>query len=122
MSHITKVRIQMTDVAAINAAAAHLGLKCLGEQRHELYGNQKAYGLGFALPGWEYPLVIDVGTGEAVYDNFNGQWGKQIELDKLAQRYGVEAAKLYAEQNNYMFSETELANGDVEVELVDMMS
>ena len=49
--------------------------------KHKLYGGNVYEGIGLQLPGWNYPVVINTETGLASYDNFNGSWGKEIELD-----------------------------------------
>ena len=35
-----------------------------------------ATGLQVQLPGWNFPVVCDLGTGKAHYDNYGGQWGR----------------------------------------------
>jgi hypothetical protein len=35
----------------------------------------EATGLAVRLTDWVYPLVCDVATGQARYDNFGGRWG-----------------------------------------------
>ena len=45
------------------------------------------------LPGWTYPLVCDLASGELKYDNFSGRWGDQARLDAFLQAYAVERAR-----------------------------
>jgi len=33
------------------------------------------------FPGWNYPAVIDVGSGEVRFDNYEGAWGDRAHLD-----------------------------------------
>jgi len=118
MSHVVQVRnIQCKDEQALIQACSHLGLSCK-EGTHQLFGSQKATGLAVNLPGWRYPVVIDTKTGEAKYDNYNGSWGKQDELDKLIQRYAIEAAKNEGALHGFQSVEHELENGDVRLEMV----
>lgn len=117
MSHINVVKVQMKNEDAVMAAAKHLGLTVLGRQKFNLYEGA-VEGLGLKLEGWRYPVVLDLETGEVKYDNYNGSWGDQIQLDRLVQRYGVECARLEAEMHGYQYQETLLPNGDVEVELL----
>jgi hypothetical protein len=117
VSHVNLVKVAMTDRAAIKAAAEKQNLKFLGEKTHELYNSQKATGLGFTLPGWSYPVVIDPATGIAAYDNYGEHWGKQIELDKLVQGYGVEVTRAEANRLGALCEERVLANGDIELEM-----
>lgn len=122
MSHIVKVAIQMKNVPCLERAIKHLQLDSLGNGTHTLFGSQKATGIGFKLPGWNYPVVVDPVKGEAVYDNYGGSWGKQIELDKLVQRYTIETSLEQAAENNYTYTETTLENGDVELQMVEVAS
>lgn len=119
MSHIVKVAVKMTNKDAIIAAAEHLKLRFRGEQTHRVFG-QNVKGLGFDLPNWEHPIVINTETGEASYDNYNERWGKQLELDKLVQRYSAEVVRMDAEQRGFQYNEQELENGDLQVELVSL--
>jgi len=117
VSHVNLVKVAMTNREAIMAAAEKLKLRFIGEKTHELYGNQKATGLGFTLPGWSHPVVIDPATGIAAYDNYGEHWGKQIELDKLVQGYGVEVTRAEANRLGAFCEERVLENGDVELEM-----
>jgi hypothetical protein len=49
------------------------------------------------------------------FDNYNGAWGKQCELDKLRQAYGVEKAKLEARRAGHSVSERLLADGSIKL-------
>lgn len=62
----------------------------LGEGRHELYDG--AYnGLGFTLPNWSYPLVLQH-DNRLVFDDFGGKWGNRADIDRLKQMYQTELA------------------------------
>ena len=65
------------------------------------------------LPGWRYPAVIEPLTGVVRYDNFNGVWGEQAQLDRFMQSYAVEKAKLEARKKGYAVSEQALSDGSV---------
>jgi hypothetical protein len=47
-------------------------------------------GLAVQLPAWVYPMVCDTTSGQLKYDNFNGRWGADAELNKFLQAYAVE--------------------------------
>ena len=49
-------------------------------------------GLIVRLPDWTYPVVIDTTTGQVHYDNYDGAWGDQAQLDRFLQIYAVEKA------------------------------
>ncbi len=122
MSHITTCAVQMKNVACLNKAIQHCGLRNLGQKTHQLWNNQSADGIGVQLPDWHHPVVINTTDGKAVYDNYNGGWGKQVELDKLVQRYSIETALEQADQNGYTYEEQTLANGDIELQLTQLAS
>lgn len=120
MSHIVRSDLKLVDREKVKSAAEHNGFKIIGEGNHKMYGGQRATGLAITLPGWNHPVVIDE-KGVAHYDNFGGSWGKQVELDKLCQRYAIEVANEQALVEGYMVSENVLENGDVELEMVQLV-
>lgn len=116
MSHIVKCTVEVKDAKAMLAAAAHLGLQSLGFDKYKLFSAEVS-GYGFKLPGWNYAIVIDPTTGALHYDNYDGAWGDQIELDKFLQRYSVETAVTAAQSQGFSVEELQLGNGDVELRL-----
>ena len=60
-------------------------------------------------------MVADLKTGQLQYDNYNGHWGPQGELDKFLQGYAVEKAKLEARKKGHSVSETRLQDGSIKV-------
>lgn len=126
MSHTVKTK----SVAVKNAAILEKAVKALAakgikismpngvnNQSVKLYqGNYN--GVAVTLDGWTYPVVIDTQKGELAYDNFNGSWGKQAQLDELLQEYvKQEAIDLYSMQG-FMVDEINtqyLPNGDLEL-------
>ena len=95
MSHRIKVeKIKLTDMAVLRLAAKAVGAQLVNDgtvQPHRLY-NAQVTGVGIQLPGWKYPVIVDQ-EGSIHYDNFNGHWGNQAQLDKLLQEYSVQKAK-----------------------------
>ncbi len=120
MSHVVKCKDNMKNRGALDTAIQNLGLQNLGQGTFKLYGGRQVTGLGVTLPDWKFPIVINPETGEASYDNYGGSWGKQIELDKLVQRYSIEVAQEQALLSGYTVTEKELENGDVELEMVQL--
>jgi hypothetical protein len=96
-SHTVKVRVEFSNAAALAAAVAALGGEFIGCGEFELFerergGNrQKIAGLGFRLPGWNYPLIAQPG-GDLAFDNFEGYWGNIADLDRLRAEYAAAAA------------------------------
>ena len=114
MSHIVTIRTQFRDFVALAAACSRLGLAAPASGTARLYSSQ-ATGLIVRLPGWIYPAVVDLTTGGIAYDNFEGAWGDQRELDKLLQAYAVEKAKLEARKAGHSVSEQALADGSIKL-------
>jgi hypothetical protein len=112
MSHIVTIRTQIRDAAALAAACRRLGLAEPVQGTAQLFASEAA-GLIVRLPQWQYPVVIDTATGSINYDNFNGLWGEQSQLDRLLQAYAVEKAKLEARRAGYSVAEKPLADGSV---------
>lgn len=120
MSHIVTCNVQMKDKNCLDRAIKHCGFVDLGEGTHTLWSNQKVTGRGIKLPDWHHPVVIKE-DGKAAYDNYNGGWGKQIELDKLVQRYAIETAVDQAVTGGYSYVENKLENGDVELTMTSVV-
>ncbi len=122
MSHIIQCKVEMKEKDALKSALDHLGLEVIPGDSHKLYGGSHANGIAFKLPDWHHPVVVDLTTGVAQYDNYGGSWGKQVELDKLVQRYTIEVAQEESVAGGYVLTENVLENGDVEVELEEIAS
>jgi len=67
------------------------------------------------LPDWRYPVVADVNTGTLAYDNYNGRWGEQQQLDRFMQGYAVEAATLEARRKGHSVVEQSLTDGSIKL-------
>ena len=114
MSHLVTMKTQLRDVAAIEVACRRFGLPAPTQGTARLYSNQ-ATGVIVQLPGWTYPAVIDIASGNVAYDNFGGRWGDQAELGKFQQAYAVELAKIEARRQGHVCSEQLLADGSIKV-------
>ena len=96
MSHIVSVQTRVHDPVALAAACTRLKLDAPVQGTAELFSGE-ATGLIVKLPGWTYPVVVDALTGTVRYDNYEGRWGEQQELDRLLQMYAVEKCRLRPE-------------------------
>jgi hypothetical protein len=76
--------------AAIRAACHRLKLPEPVHGTHTLFSGQGT-GLGVQLPGWQYPVVCDLQTGQIQFDNFQGRWGDPAQRDRFKQAYDVNA-------------------------------
>src|SRR5580765_3555551 len=117
MSHTVTINTKVHDAAAIRAACRRLGLSEPVEGTAQLFSGE-ARGLLVNLPGWQYPVVIDILTGHINYDNFGGTWGDSVHLDRLMQNYAVEKAKLEARKKGYGVSETVLQDGSIKLHIM----
>jgi signal recognition particle subunit SEC65 len=89
MSHVVEVELEtkLTNIELIKEAAKELNLKCWEELNYVFpYDKTKASGILVQLPGWKYPIVVEK-DGQIKADNYNGDWGKPIELEKFEHEY-----------------------------------
>ena len=84
MSHIVEIKTEVRDPAAVTAACQRMKLEPPVDGTTRLFSGE-ATGLIVKLPGWRYPAVFDTETGQARYDNFNGRWGEQAQLERFLQ-------------------------------------
>ena len=113
MSHIVTIKTELRDRNAIAAACRRLKLDAPLDCTRRLYGGNTAFGLAVKLPGWTYPIVADTSTGHVAYDNFNGLWGKQSELNRFLQAYGTEKAKAELRNRGMQVTETTDRAGNI---------
>ena len=114
MSHIVTIKTEIRDPIALAAACRRLGLAEPVAGTARLYSGQ-ANGLIVNLPDWRYPVVIDTASAEIRYDNFNGHWGSQSQLDRLMQAYAVEKARLEARRAGHTVAEQPLPDGSIKL-------
>src|SRR5437899_12533737 len=117
MSHVVSVQTKVHDPAAVAAACRRLDLSAPVQGTAKLFSGE-ATGLLVQLPGWHYPAVLDTLSGTVHYDNFEGHWGEQQELDRFLQAYAVEKAKLEARKKGYTITEQTLQDGSIKVQLI----
>ena len=114
MSHIVTIATEIRDPDAVAAACRRLGLPGPVHGTAALFEG-RATGLLVKLPGWLYPVVCDTATGSVRFDNYNQQWGRQEQLDRLLQAYAVEKARIEAHRRGHNVVERSLADGSIEV-------
>jgi hypothetical protein len=95
LSHIVTIKTEVRDHAAVSAACRRLELPPPLHGTAQLFSGE-ATGLIVRLPDWTYPIVVDTTTGQVHYDNYNGAWGDQAQLDRFLQIYAVEKARIEA--------------------------
>jgi hypothetical protein len=115
MSHITTIRTEVRDVAAVKAACARLKLPSPVHGTVRLFDGSQPTGWLVNLPDWHYPVVCDTDTGIASHDNYGGAWGKQEHLDRFLQMYAVEKAKIEVRKKGYAVREQSLPDGSIKL-------
>jgi hypothetical protein len=89
LSHVVTITTEVRDSEAVRAACQRLQLSKPQQGVFRLFSGEAA-GLAVQLPGWRYPAVFNLATGQALYDNFQERWGAQVQLDRFLQMYAVE--------------------------------
>ncbi len=112
MSHIVTIATEVRDPDAVAAACRRLGLPEPVHGTATLFEGQ-ATGLLVRLPGWLYPVVCETATGAIRFDNYNQQWGKQEQLDRMMQAYAVERTLIEARKRGHQVVEQSLADGSI---------
>ena len=114
MSHVVEIKTEVKDAAAAQSACQRLKLEQPTHGTARMFSGE-ATGLIVKLPDWRYPVVFNTGTGKAQFDNYNGRWGDQKQLDHLLQIYAVEATKIQARRKGHSFTEQQLADGSIKL-------
>ena len=114
MSHIVQIQTQVKDAAAVRAACKRLGLAEPVAGKTRLFSGE-VHGLAIRLPGWAYPVVADLATGQLKFDNFGGRWGEQQHLDRFLQAYACEKAKIEARKKGHVVTEQRLSDGSIKL-------
>lgn len=114
MSHIVQIKTQIRDAEAVAAACRRLQLAPPVTRTVKLFSST-ATGLAVQLPGWTYPVVCDLASGELKFDNFEGRWGERTQLDRFIQMYTVEKARLEARKKGHTVGEQQLADGSIKL-------
>ena len=117
MSHVVTIETKVHDPAAVAAACQRLKLAAPVQGTAELFSGA-ATGTIVQLPGWQYPVVVDTLSGTMKFDNYEGHWGEQQELDHFLQAYAVEKAKLEARKKGYTVNEQALQDGGIKLQIV----
>jgi hypothetical protein len=114
MSHIVTIETEVRDVGALRTACRRLGLTEPALETTRLFSGE-ARGYCVRLPDWRYPVVCDVESGRVQFDNFDGRWGEQCELDRLMQAYAVEKTRLAVRRAGHSVTEQSLADGSIKL-------
>jgi hypothetical protein len=116
MSHVVSIKTQVKDVVAIAAACHRLGLAAPVQGTAKLFSGT-ATGILVQLPGWNYPAVVDIASGEFRFDDYGGRWGDRVHLERFLQMYAVERTKIEARKKGHAVTETLLQDGSIRVQI-----
>ncbi|WP_404311048.1 hypothetical protein [Neorhodopirellula lusitana] len=116
MSHVVQIETQVRDATAVRAGCVRLGLEEPVEGEVKLF-SETVSGLAVQLREWRYPVVFDLNTGKSRFDNYQGHWGKQEQLDEFLQAYAVEKTKIEARCKGYSVVEQSLDDGSIKLAL-----
>ena len=114
MSHIVEIKTEIRDEQAVRAACTRLQISPPEQKAARLF-SATARGLCVQLPGWNYPVVCNLQTGQIQFDNYGGHWGEQKHLNSFLQAYAVEKARIEARKKGHAVSETRLQDGSIRV-------
>jgi len=114
MSHIVEIKTEVRDETAISAACQRLKLEAPTQGTAKLFSDS-ATGVIVKLPDWRYPAVFDTQSGQARFDNFEGRWGEQGQLDRFLQGYAVEKTKIEARKKGHTVTEQSQADGSIKL-------
>jgi hypothetical protein len=116
LSHTVTIQTRVKDPVAVQAACRRLHLPEAVPGTARLFSSQ-ATGLRVQLPGWKYPLVVDITSGTLLYDNYNGTWGDTQQLHRFLQAYAVEMIRLEARKKGLSLHEQLLSDGTIKLTL-----
>ncbi len=114
MSHIVEIKTEVRDETAISAACQRLQLEAPTRGTVKLFSDS-ATGTIVKLPGWRYPAVFDTQSGQARFDNYEGRWGEQGQLDRFLQGYAVEKTKIEARKKGHTITEQSQEDGSIKL-------
>ncbi|QDV55346.1 hypothetical protein Mal33_13170 [Rosistilla oblonga] len=114
MSHIVEIDAEIRDADALRLACRRNKLAAPVQGTAKLFSSE-ATGYLVHLPRWRYPVVCDTDSGNVAYDNYEGHWGDQSDLDKLLQSYSTEKCKLEARRQGHTVTEQTLSNGSIKL-------
>lgn len=88
MSHISKYKVKISNIAALKTACAELGIIFKGgHQIVRQFGNNEIKAIASVkLPGWRYDIAIDK-DGNLLYDHFGSGAKTFSHLGLLCQKY-----------------------------------
>lgn len=116
MSHTTTIELEIKSESALAQACQDLGVEYKANAKEKLYDGTVAEGFSFKPKGWLYPVVATA-DGKLLFDNYEGAWGKIEELNRIRQRYAVNAQVEVAKARGYRVKEEQTVDGKIKLTL-----
>lgn len=93
MSHSQTVKVEVKLGEALEAAAKEMGAKSFSSSVSSVRLYDGTYdGMFVHFQGWNYPVVFN--DRGAIYDDYNGRWGKKDDLTRFQQAYAANAVRI----------------------------
>ncbi len=112
MSHIVTINTEIRDGTALNAACRRMQIEPPRHETEKLHSSEGS-GTAVRLRERRYAVVGHRETGLLDYDNFEGRWGDQSQLDRMLQMYAVEKTRIEARRSGHSVTEQQLADGSI---------
>jgi hypothetical protein len=119
LSHVVEIETEVRDTEAMASACRRLGLAQPQRGTTTLFQTVVS-GLLVQLQGWRFPIVVSPETGQVKYDNYEGLWGEQRELERFLQIYLVEKVRIEARKAGHSMTEQVLEDGSIAVEMIQV--
>ncbi len=114
MSHTTTIELEIKSLTALATACRETATPYEQNTSVRLYdGTVIEDCFSFTPQGWHYPVAAK--DGKLRYDNYEGKWGKDEELNRVRQRYAVNVQKEAARSRGYRVREERLTDGRVKL-------
>ena len=121
MSHKVTLSLSIKDKACLKRACNALKITFQeGSHTVRQFTTYTPTEFSVQLPGWNYPVAINLQSGEVVFDNYNGSWGDIKQLHRLAQEYALQVAESEASvqdllMRGYVATRVSHANGQIDL-------
>ncbi len=93
MSHTQTVKVAISNKEAFKEAAKEVNAKSFSTEERDvrLYDSVQR-GMFVHFTNWQYPVVVT--NGELRYDNFEGRWGNESDLNAFRQSYATNVIRI----------------------------
>lgn len=93
MSHSQTVKVEVKVGEALEAAAREMKAKNFSSSVSSVRLYDGTYeGMFVHFEGWNYPVVFN--DRGAIYDDYNGRWGKKEDVTRFQQVYAANAVRI----------------------------